>query len=146
MSRANRFADVKPRVDTGRERPSTGPDWKGVTSPSRSRSLSVASQVSSFRRGASVAASRTLVESPSSSTKANQLDEELHSASPGDLSVINSRLLALLSRQIKTKSPQSDPPTSLSSEKEYYTIVHPRSSELILARPVFLYGSSTPQT
>lgn len=138
------FADVKPRIDTRRDGPATGPDWKGFTP--RSRSRSAASHMSSGARGISVAASRTLVESPPSTSKASPFEEKFLAALPPYEEVIHSRLLKLLERQMKGKAAQSEPTASLSSDKEYYTIVCPLSSDLILACCEIEHGPRTSQT
>jgi len=44
---------------------------------------------------------------------------------PTERSIIYSRLMDLLSRQIKGKHHHAQPATSLQSGKEYYTIVRP---------------------
>ena len=137
------FADIKPRIDTRRGRPATGTDWKDFTP--RSRSRSAASHISSAR-GTSVAASRTLVESPASTSKASPFEEEFRAALPRSEEAIHSHLLTLLERQMKGKTAQSEPTTSLSSDKEYYTIVCPLSSDLILACRDIEHGPRTSQT
>jgi len=115
------LADIPPRVDTGRGRTLTGPDW-GQFEPPRNRSRATHSGIS-HSRTQSPAASRTLVASTTSSKAAVP-------TSPLEDRSIDERLLQILERQIKTK-PMA--PLSFSSGKEYYAIVRPYSVMLTIA-------------
>jgi len=120
------FAEVKPRVDTGlRGRQIAGPGWKDISSKrdaaSRSRSRSTASRDSLQNRRTTSVASKTLVESSTSS----KLEENIEDPPPAERAVIYSRILDLIGRQIKDRHAHAEPATSLESGKEYYTIVRP---------------------
>lgn len=115
------LAEIPPRVDTGRGRTLTGPDWTHFGLP-QNQSRSTHSGIP-HSRTQSPAASRTLVASTISSKAAVP-------TSPLEDRSIDEGLLQILERQIKTKRTA---PLALSSLREYYAIVRSYSAMLTIA-------------